>query len=66
MCWDWGEATNNNILSIIFKGYFAYTDNVYVQYIKKKEEKYKEKQNIEPDSLKTIADNAFKNCVLKV
>jgi len=54
-----GETTND-LLANPFKAYKAVSDHKFVSYICKKEDKYEEGAEINPDALMLLADNKFK------
>ncbi len=52
--------TNNDLLTNLFKAYKAVSDQEFVSYICKKEDKYEEGVEINTDALMLLADNKFK------
>ncbi len=54
-----GETTND-LLANLFKAYKAVSDQEFITYIRKKEDKYEEGAEIKPDVLMLLTDNKFK------
>jgi hypothetical protein len=52
--------TSNNLLTNLFKGYGAATDKVFVEYIGRKLEKYKEGEDTTADALMEQANSKYK------
>ena len=57
--------TSTDLLSNLFKGYKACSDKEFVLYIKTKEEKYEEGEDIDINKLMLLADNKYKILVEK-
>ena len=58
-----GEKTTN-LLTNLFKGYLAVTDETFTKYIVHKQEAYKEgTSKFEPDKLMELANNRYKSLV---
>ena len=57
--------TSTDLLSNLFKGYKACSDKEFVHYIKTKEEKYEEGEDIDINRLMLLADNKYKILVEK-
>jgi hypothetical protein len=54
-----GEITNDLLVNL-FKGYGACSDKSFVDYIRRKQEKYDEGDDIKPEQLMQFADTKFK------
>jgi hypothetical protein len=59
-----GEDTTDLLINL-FKGYKAANDGTFVKYIEGKEEKFDDGEDIEPNSLMKLADNKYKDLVVK-
>ena len=59
-----GETTQD-LLSNLFKGYSSCSDQSFVTYIMKKQDEYDEGQAMTSDQLMLLADNKYKNLLLK-
>jgi len=59
-----GKMTQD-ILFNLFKGYAACSDRVFVLYADKKQDKYDEGNELNPDELMNLADNKFKKNLLR-
>ena len=59
-----GETTQD-LLTNLFKGYNAASDKTFVAYILRKQEDYEEGINIQPRQLMMLADNKYKNLLVK-
>ena len=59
-----GETTHD-LMSNMFKGYAAASDNNFTKYIEHKREEYKDNTYIKPTSLMSLADNKYKNLKIK-
>jgi hypothetical protein len=52
--------TTQDLLTNLFKGYQAASDKIFVNYIGRKLERYKEGEDISADELMRLGDNKFK------
>ena len=59
-----GEDTQD-LLTNLFKGYNAASDRTFVAYIQRKQEDYEDGIHIEPRQLMMLADNKYKNLLVK-
>ena len=56
---------STDVLANLFKGYKAASDKVFVEYIMRKEEEYKEGSPMTADTLMNLAANKYKICLLR-
>ena len=59
-----GETTHE-LLSNLFKGYTAASDNTFTKYIERKQEEYEDGTDIKPTSLMSLADKKYRNLKIK-
>ena len=59
-----GEVTQDLLVNL-FKGYLACSDNEFVEYIKRKQDKYEEGEDLEPDLLMKNAADKYKTLLQK-
>ena len=53
------------MLSNLFKGYAAASDNTFASYIERKQEEYEDGTNIKPTALMSLADKNYKTLKIK-
>ena len=59
-----GKVTQDLLVNL-FKGYLACSDNEFVEYIKRKQDKYEEGEDLEPDLLMINAADKYKTLLQK-
>ena len=59
-----GQITHD-LLSNLFKGYAAVSNNTFVKYIKQKQEEYKDGTELSPITLMSLADRKYKTLLVK-
>ena len=59
-----GETTHD-LLSNLFKGYAAASDNTFTSYIESKQEEYEDGTNIKPIALMSLSDKKYKTLNIK-
>ena len=59
-----GETTQD-LLTNLLKGYLAVSDHSFVKYIQRKQEDYEDGAILEPRKLMMLADNKYKNLLVK-
>ena len=59
-----GEVTQDLLVNL-FKEYLACSDNEFVEYIKRKQDKYEEGEDLEPDLLMKNAADKYKTLLQK-
>ena len=57
--------TTHDLLSNLFKGYTAASDNTFTKYIERKQEEYEDGTDIQPIALMSLADNKYKTLKVK-
>ena len=57
--------TTRDLLSKLFKGYAAASNNTFTKYIERKQEEYEDSMDIKPTALMSLADKAYKTIKIK-
>ena len=60
------RETTHDLLSNLFKGYAAASDNTFTKYIKHKQEEYEDGTDIKSTALMSLADKKYKTLKIKV